>query len=134
LHARELETRPRKVERAALHGSRCLLDLRQHGRKVDSPVFRGVRAEASNRFRELPLAADAIAAPGLVPRDRNVNKALEKVALGRLAGSPGIFELLVRSEVFAGANQLEPALERVRGRASPRCTRPRSAPSPRKRA
>jgi hypothetical protein len=73
-------------------------------------VRRRVARKASRRLLQLPLAADAVAAARLVPGDRDVDEALEEVAL-RLAGRPprGL-ELLVRREELAGPDQLEAAL------------------------
>jgi len=61
----------------------------------------------------LPLAADAVAAAGLVPRDGDVDEALEEVALLR-PGSPGVLELLVRGEELAAADQFQAGGEVVR--------------------
>ncbi len=73
----------------------------------------GVGREASARLLELTFAADSVAAPGLVPGDRDVNEALEEVALGRLGGTPRVFQLLVSGEELAGPNQFQAALERI---------------------
>ena len=73
-----------------------------------------VRPEPPGRLLELPLAADAVPAAGLVPRDREVDEALEEVALLGRRGPPDVLELLVGGEVLAVANQVESALELVR--------------------
>jgi hypothetical protein len=69
------------------------------------------RSEPPGCLLELALAAGTVAASGLVPRDDYVDQALEEVLLGRIRGSPGVFERLVRLEVLAGAGEVEPALE-----------------------
>jgi hypothetical protein len=78
-----------------------------------------VRAEPARRLLELPRAADAPTAAGLVPRDRDVDEPLEEVALRLVGRAPGELELLVRLEVAARADELEAAKEvLVRGRRS----------------
>jgi hypothetical protein len=79
-------------------------------------VLRGVGRQPPDRLLELALAADAIAAAGLIPGDRDVDEALQELALGRLGRSPRVLELLVRGEILAVADQLEPAFKRVRYR------------------
>ena len=69
------------------------------------------RAETPRRLLELTLAANLVAASGLVPGDDDVDEPLEEVLLGRLGGPPGVLERLVRGEVLAGAGELEPAGE-----------------------
>jgi hypothetical protein len=64
--------------------------------------------EAPGRLLELPLAADAVAAGGLVPRDRDVDEPLEEVALVGLGRTPGVLELLVGGEELAPPDQVEP--------------------------
>jgi hypothetical protein len=91
-------------------------DLRQEPRDVEAAVLGRVRPEASRSLLELPLAADAVPTPGLVPGDRDVDKPLEEVALVGRCGAPRVLERLVRSEELAPANQLEPARELVRDR------------------
>jgi hypothetical protein len=70
-----------------------------------------VRPEPPLRLLELALAADAIPAPGLVPRHGDVDEALVEVALGLLRRSPGGLELLVGGEELAAADQLNPFLK-----------------------
>lgn len=70
-----------------------------------------IRRQAPARLLELPLAAHTVTAAGLVPRDRDVNEPLQEVSLRRLGGSPGVLELLVRGEILAAADQLQPAVE-----------------------
>ena len=65
------------------------------------------RREAPRRLLELPFAADAVAAAGLVPGHRDVDEALEEVLLGRLSRAPDVFERLVRLEVLAPLDLLE---------------------------
>jgi hypothetical protein len=74
------------------------------------------RREPPPCLLELPLAADPVPAPGLVPRDRDVDEALEEVALAVGRGAPRILERLVRLEERAGADQVEAAREVVRER------------------
>jgi hypothetical protein len=87
--------------------------LHEKSGDVDAPMRRGVGREAATRLRELAFATDSPAAPSLVPGDGDVHEPLEEVALDRLGGSPGIFQLLVSGEEFAGPNQLQAALERI---------------------
>ena len=75
-------------------------------------MSRGVHGEPSRRLLELALAADPVAATGLVPGHRDVNQALEEVALDRRGRPPGDLELLVRGEVLAALDQLQAALQR----------------------
>jgi hypothetical protein len=74
-------------------------------------VLRCERREPPSRLRELPLAADAPAAPCLVPRDRDVDEPLEEVALAGVGAAPRELELLVRVEVAARADQRDAALK-----------------------
>ncbi len=76
-------------------------------------MLRGVGPEPAGGLLQLPLAADAVAAAGLVPRDGDVDEALEEVALLR-PGSPGVLELLVRGEELAAADQFQAGGEVVR--------------------
>jgi hypothetical protein len=77
-------------------------------------VLRLERPEAPGRLFELPLAADAVAAVGLVPGDGDVDKPLEEVALLGLSRAPGVLELLVRREELASPDQVEPGGELLR--------------------
>jgi hypothetical protein len=76
-------------------------------------VPRGVRAEPSLRLLELALAADPVPAPGLVPRDGDVDEALEEVPLLGRCRAPRQLELLVRGEELAAPDELY-ALLKVR--------------------
>jgi hypothetical protein len=87
------------------------LYLLQDRRHVHALVLRSVGPEAAGGLLQLPLAPDAVAAPGLVPRDRDVDEPLEKVALLWRRRPPDVLERLVRLEVLAPADQVEPALE-----------------------
>ena len=82
------------------------------------------RLQAPHRFRELSLGADAPAAPGLVPGDRDVHEPLEEVTFLCWRGAPRELELLVRVEVAAVADQPQAALklglELLRPRPAPR--------------
>jgi hypothetical protein len=75
-----------------------------------------VRRQPATGLLELALATDFVAAPGLVPRHRDVDKPLEEVALFGLGGAPRVLELFVGGEELAVADQLEAALERLSGR------------------
>ena len=59
----------------------------------------------------MALAADAIAAAGLVPGHCHVHEALVEVALLRLGSTPCVLELLVRREVLTAADQVEAGFE-----------------------
>jgi hypothetical protein len=79
-------------------------------------VLRRERPEPTRRLLELPLAAGAVAAAGLVPRDREVDEPLEEVALPGLGGTPGVLELLVCGEELTPADQIEAGGELLRFR------------------
>ena len=70
-----------------------------------------VSPEPAGGLLQLPLAADAVAAAGLVPGDGHVDEALEEVALLVGSRAPGVLELLVGGEELAAADQVETALE-----------------------
>src|ERR1700750_521096 len=69
-----------------------------------------IRREPPDRLLELALGAHLPAAAGLVPGDGDVDEALEEVALFARGGAPGELELLVRGEVLARADELNPLL------------------------
>jgi hypothetical protein len=71
------------------------------------------RGQPPRGLLELPLAADAVPAPGLVPRDGDVDETLEEVLLRRLGRAPSILERLVRGEELALTDQREPVRERL---------------------
>jgi hypothetical protein len=75
-------------------------------------MLRCERRESPRRLLELPLAADAVAAAGLVPGYRDVDEALEEVLLGRFGGPPGQLEVLVRGEELAAPDQVEAGVKR----------------------
>jgi hypothetical protein len=114
--ARELENRSRELERAGFDRLRRCLELHQQGGDVDASVRRAIRRQPAARLLELALAADPLAAAGLVPGDRDVDETLKEVALGRLGGAPRVLQFLVGGEELAGPDQLEAALERTRSR------------------
>jgi hypothetical protein len=62
------------------------------------------------RLRELPLAADAVAAPRLVPGDGDVDEPLKEVPLLRGSRAPRGLELLVGREILASPDQIDAAL------------------------
>jgi hypothetical protein len=70
-------------------------------------VRRSVRREPARGLLELALAADAVSASRLVPRDRHVDEALEEVALARPRGAPRLLERLVGREVLAALDEGE---------------------------
>jgi hypothetical protein len=111
--ARELENGRRELQRACFDGFGGGLELHQQGGDLDASVRGGVGREAPARFLELAFAADPVAAPGLIPGDRDVNEPLEEVALGRLGGTPRVFQLLVSGEELACPNQSQAAVERI---------------------
>ena len=74
---------------------------------VDVTMLRRVGAESPLSLLELALAADAVAAAGLVPRDRDVDEPLVEVPLLRRRRAPRRLELLVRGEELAAPDQLE---------------------------
>ena len=110
-----LEARRGELERVRRNGGRGA-NARQHGRDVDAAVTRRVRRQAAVGLRKLALAADAIAAAGLVPGDRHVDQALEEVALRAVGRAPGVLERLVRGEELSAADQVEALCEAVRDR------------------
>jgi len=92
----------------------CGLQLSPQVADVDAAVGRLVGLEAAQRLLELPRRAHGPAAPGLVPGDRDVNEALEEVALVVGRGSPRELERLVRLEEAAGAEIVDSLLVRVK--------------------
>jgi hypothetical protein len=97
-----------------LHDRTCARELLEDGVDVDAAVLGRVRPEPSRSLLQLALAANAVAAPGLVPRDRDVDEPLEEVALFGCRRAPGVLELLVGGEELACADQVEPARELLR--------------------
>ena len=77
---------------------------------------RRVGRQAALRLRELALAADLVAAAGLVPGHRDVDEPLEEVAFGAVGGTPRVLERLVGGEELASADQVEAVREAVRDR------------------
>ena len=88
-----------------------LAQLREDRLQVEPAMRRRIRPESADRLRQLPFAADAPAAPRLVPRDRHVDETLEEIALFARRDAPGVLELLVRGEVLAAADQLDASLK-----------------------
>ena len=86
-------------------------NLLQDRGDVDALVPRRVRAEPPRRLLELALAADPVPAPGLVPRDGDVDEPLVEVAFLRRRRAPRQLELLVRGEELAAPDQLETVLK-----------------------
>ena len=74
-------------------------------------MLRSVGPEAAGGLLQLPLTADTVAAPGLVPRDGDVHEPLEEVPLFGRRRAPDELQLLVRGEVLAAADQLQPRLK-----------------------
>jgi hypothetical protein len=75
---------------------------------VEAAVRRCVRAESPQSLLELAFAAHPVPTPGLVPRDDDVNEALEEFAVARLGRAPRLLEGLVGLEVASCARELEP--------------------------
>ena len=86
-------------------------DLLEHGPDIHAAMFRRERREAPRRFLELTLTPWAVAAPRLVPRDRDVNQPLEEVTLLGSCGSPHELELFVGGEEVSVSDQIEAASE-----------------------
>jgi len=74
-------------------------------------MCRRVAREPALRLLELALAADAVAAPRLVPGDGDVDEPLEEVTLRCVRRPPGVLECLVGGEVVPPTDQVEPELE-----------------------
>ena len=70
-------------------------------------MLRRVRPESPRRLLQLALAADAVAAAGLIPGYGDVHEPLEEVPLRRLGCAPHVLELLVGGEELAAADQVE---------------------------
>ena len=68
---------------------------------------RRIGRQAALRLRELALAADLVAAAGLVPGHRDVDEPLEEVAFGAVGGTPRVLQRLVGGEELASADQVE---------------------------
>jgi hypothetical protein len=64
-------------------------------------------AEPARGLRELALAARPVPAAGLVPRDSDVDEALEEVLFFGLGGTPRVLERLVRLEELSAPDQIE---------------------------
>jgi hypothetical protein len=77
-----------------------------------------IRSEASGRLLELTLAAGPIRPLRVQPRDGDVDEPLQEVALAVRRFAPLVLELLVRLEVLACADQLQPTFETHRRRLS----------------
>jgi hypothetical protein len=110
-----LRSDPRLVEfeRAAANDLSGRCDLREHARDIHAAMVRRERAESPGCLVELARGCDRPAAPGLIPRNRDVDEALVEVALGGVGRAPNDLELLVRLEVPAGPDQLETARQSV---------------------
>ena len=74
-------------------------------------MTRRERPEPALGLGELTFAADAVAAPGLVPGNGDVNEPLEEVAFVCRRRPPRVLERLVRGEEFPAADQVDAALE-----------------------
>jgi hypothetical protein len=60
------------------------------------------------RLCELTLASRAVATAGVMPGDCHVDEPLEEVLLRRVGRAPGVLERLVRLEILAAPDPLEP--------------------------
>ncbi len=105
------EHRRLQRQRACRNDGAGVPNRREHGGEIQAPVCLPVRPEPAGRLLELPGAADAVPASGLVPGDGNVDESLQEVTLLGLRCAPGALELLVRLEVPAGPDQLQTRLE-----------------------
>jgi CheY-like chemotaxis protein len=74
-------------------------------------VGRREAREPALRLLELSRAADEVPAAVLVPRDDDVDEALEEVAFVLSGLAPRLFERFVRLEIAARPRELEPSLE-----------------------
>src|SRR5215210_2836612 len=74
---------------------------------------RGEWRQAPLGLRELPFAANTVAAAGLVPGNGDVDETLEEVLLGRISRAPGVLKRFVCLEIRAVTHELEPSLEFV---------------------
>jgi len=83
-------------------------------------VLRRERGQAALGLRQLSLAADTIPAPRLVPRNSDVHESLEEVPLLRAGRAPGVLQRLVRGEVLAPPDLVQPELEPVGNEVRPR--------------
>jgi hypothetical protein len=83
------------------------VQLRKEWLEIDPAVSWRIRREPTDRLCQLTFGCDRATAVGLVPGDRDVHESLEEVALLSRRRPPFVFELLVRGEVLAGANQLD---------------------------
>src|SRR5438132_13807362 len=92
-------------------GEACRLHLRHERRHVDAAVLGSVGSQTPRGLLELAPAADPPPSAGLVPGDRDVDEPLEEVALRRLGRAPCFLERLVRREVLAATQQLDPLCE-----------------------
>ena len=75
-----------------------------------------VGPESPSGLLELALAADAVAAAGLIPGDGDVDEPLEEVALLRRRRTPGVLELFMGAEELAAADQVQSTRELLRER------------------
>lgn len=96
-----------QLERVRLDYALGALDGDEDRRDVDATMFGGERTEPPSGLRELPLAAGAVPATGVVPGHGDMDEALEEVLLGRVGHPPGILERLVRLEVLPALDQIE---------------------------
>jgi hypothetical protein len=84
--------------------------LSEEIRDVEAAMRGSVAPQAPLRLLELALASDPLSPAGLIPRDGDMDEALEEVSLGGRRGAPGRLERLVGGEVLAPLDQLEAAL------------------------
>ena len=75
-----------------------------------------VGPESPSGLLELALAADAVAAAGLIPGDGDVDEPLEEVALLRRRRTPGVLELFMGAEELAAADQVQSTRKLLRER------------------
>jgi hypothetical protein len=92
-----------------LRGPASVLDREEEELDCDAAMLRGEGTKPAGRLLELPLAADAVSAACLIPRDRDVDEALEEVLLLGIGRAPDVLERLVRLEVLAARDLRESA-------------------------
>jgi hypothetical protein len=102
-----------QVERPSLNQFSRLADSRENEIEIELTVGRSKRAEPPLGLSELPFAADAVPAPRLVPRDGDMDEALEEILLLGRRSSPRILERFVRREELSSADEVDAAPEVV---------------------
>jgi hypothetical protein len=107
----DLDARRGKLQRSALDELARARDVHEDDREVDATMRGRVRPEPAGSLLELSFATGTVGPLRVQPCNRDVDETLEEVtlALGRLA--PLVLQLLVRVEVLARSDQLQPSFE-----------------------